>query len=103
NAQAKRQLRDLDGSIAKMPTLIEGPKAQCKMRHGSGVKRNVDNRDSPPPDVISQPPFHRRVGNIAKCMVEEMRENIREHHEAACDAHLPDGNASQPGSRIGVA
>ena len=61
NAQAQHELRDLGGRVAKVPALIERPQAERKMRGSGGVKREIDDWNSPPPDVIREPPFHRGV------------------------------------------
>src|SRR6267378_4170026 len=73
NAQSKYQLGNFDSRVTKMPALIERPKHQGKMRGCSGVKRRIDDRDSPPPDVETKPRFHGVVREIAECMIEEMR------------------------------
>jgi hypothetical protein len=96
NAQAEQELRDFDARIAKVPALIQRPQAQRKMRYGGYVEREIHDRNSPPPDMQRQPPFHGRVRNIAERVIEEMREDVREHHQAAGDAHLPHADAAQP-------
>lgn len=65
-----------------------------------GVQRGIDNRNAPPPDVNIQPPVHRREGNVAERVIEEVREDVREHHKAAGEPHLPNANASQPNSKF---
>src|ERR1700686_3251377 len=87
NAQPKYQLGDFYGCVAKMPALIERPKPQGKMRSCSGIKREIDDRDSPPPDVEAKPCFHRVVGEIAEGMIEEMRKYVGKHDEAAHQPH----------------
>ena len=96
NAQAQQQLGDFGGRVAKMPALIERPQAEREMCRSRGVERDIDDRNSPPPDVEPQPRFHGRVGDVAERMIEEMREDVGEHDEAAGDAHLPHADAAQP-------
>ena len=88
NAQAKYQLGNFDCRVAKMPALIERPKPQGKMGGCDRVKRKIDDRNSPPPDVETEPRFHGVVREIAQRMIEEMRKNVGEHHEAAGKPHL---------------
>ncbi len=88
NAQAKYQLGNFDRRVAKMPALIERPKPQGKMRGCGGVQRKIDQWNSPPPDVETKPGFHGVVGEIAEGMIEEMRKNVGEHHEAAGEPDL---------------
>jgi hypothetical protein len=54
----------------------------------SGVKREIDDRDSPPPDVETKPRFHGIVRKIAEGMIEEMRKDVGKHDEAANEPHL---------------
>ena len=103
NAQAQHELRDLGGRVAKMPPLVERPQAERQMRRSRGVEREIDDRNSPPPDVEPQPCFHGRVGDVAERMIEEMRKDVREHDEAAGDADLPHANAAQPCHHFGGA
>src|SRR5258708_40306621 len=88
NAQAKYQLGNFDCRVAKMPTLIERPKPQGKMGGCGRVKRKIDDRNSPPPDVETKPRFHGVVREIAEGMIEEMREYVGKHDEAAHEPHL---------------
>ena len=60
NGQAEHELRNFNRRVAKMAPLIERPQAKREMRDGRGVKRGIDDRNSPPPDVELQPRFHRR-------------------------------------------
>src|SRR6202008_2364714 len=83
DTQPEHQLGDLDRGVAKMPALVERPEPEQKMDRGGGVKRKIDDRSSPPPDMEAQPGFHGVVGDIAERMVEEMREDVGEHHQAA--------------------
>jgi hypothetical protein len=79
-----------------MAALIERPQPEREMDGGGGVERHVDDGNAPSPDVKGQPGFDQCVGNIAKGVIEEMRENLGEHHEAAGEAHLPNADAAQP-------
>ena len=54
----KDELGDLDDGVAKMPALIERPEPQHEMRRRGGIKREIDDRNSPPPDVKTKPSFH---------------------------------------------
>src|SRR4030095_9911956 len=85
-----------------MPPLIECPQAKRKMDNGRYVERVVDERKSPPRDMVFQPRFHRVVGNIAERMIEKMRENVGEHDEASGDAHLAHADAAQPCRHTGA-
>ncbi len=96
NAQAQDELGDFGRGVAEMPALIERPQAERHMRDRRGIERGVDDRDAPPPDVEVPPPIHGREGNIAERVIEEMREDVGEHHQAAGDAHLPHADAAQP-------
>src|ERR1700720_1041141 len=66
------------------------------MRCCSGIKREIDDRDSPPPDVEAKPCFHGVVGEIAEGMIEEMRKYVGKHDEAAGKPHLANPNPAQP-------
>ena len=66
------------------------------MRRGRGVERGIDDRNWPPPDVPGQPRIHRGVGDVAKRVIEEMREDVREHDEPTSKAHLAYANPAQP-------
>src|SRR5258708_24917095 len=92
NAQAKYQLGNFDRRVAKMPALIERPKPQGKMGGCGGVKRKIDDRNSPPPDVETKPGFHGVVGEITAGMIEEIREYVGEHHEGSGKPHLANDN-----------
>src|ERR1700730_18180573 len=94
NAQTQQQLGNFCDRVAKMPSLIERPQAEREMRRSRGVERGIDDRNSPPPDVEPQPCFHRRVGDVAERVIEEVREDEREQDEAASDAYLPHANAA---------
>ena len=96
DAQAQKQLRDFGDGVAKMAALIERPQAERKMDCGRGVECDVDDRNSPPPDVKREPLFHQRIGNIAERMIEKMRENVGEHHQPAGEPDLPNADAAQP-------
>jgi hypothetical protein len=63
---------------------------------GSGVECDVDDRNSPPPNVKREPLFHQRIGNIAERMIEKMREDVGEHHQPAGEPDLPNADAAQP-------
>src|SRR5262249_52349951 len=77
-------------------SLIECPQPEREMRRGRSIERGVDDRNSPPPDVPGQPRIHRGVGDVAKCVIEEMREDVREHDEPTSKAYLAYANAAQP-------
>src|SRR5215472_3439038 len=66
------------------------------MRRCRGIERGIDDRNSPPPDVPGQPGIHRGVGDVAKRVIEEMREDVREHDEPTSKAYLAYANAAQP-------
>ena len=51
NAQTQYELRDFGDCVAKMPSLVERPQTEREMRRSRGVKRRVDDRNSPPPEV----------------------------------------------------
>src|SRR5689334_7719690 len=44
----------------------------------------------------SEPGFHGCVGVVAERVIEEMREDVGEHDEAADQPHLPDTDPAQP-------
>ena len=67
------------------------------MREHGDVKHEADGRNAPEPDVEVPPPVHRCERDIAKRMIEEMGENVAEHHKAAGEPHLPNANAAQRG------
>ncbi|MFZ2078737.1 MAG: hypothetical protein WAV38_19215 [Xanthobacteraceae bacterium] len=71
------------------------------MDRGCAVKRGVDDRNPPPPDVKREPLFHQRIGNIAERVIEKMREDVREHHEPAGEPYLPNTNTAQPTGEAG--
>lgn len=60
-----------------------------------GIKRAIDQRNAPPPDVPMQPRFHDGIGDVAKRVIEEMRKDVGEHHQAAGEANLTYANATQ--------
>jgi hypothetical protein len=62
----------------------------------SGIKGEIDDRNSPPPDVETKPRFHRVIGNVAKRVIEEMRKDVGKHHEAAREPHLAHAYPAQP-------
>ena len=95
-AQAQQKLGEFRDRVTKMPALIERPQPKREMYRGGGIERRIDDRNAPPLDVKRQPGFHQRVGNIAEGVIEEMRENVGEHDEAASEAHLPNPDAAQP-------
>lgn len=66
------------------------------MDDGGEIERVIDDRNSPKPDVVSQPRLHRVIGNIAEGVVEEMREDVDEHHKAGDEPHLAYADAAQP-------
>src|SRR5262249_47740180 len=96
NTQAEHELGDLCDGVTKMSPLIERPQAEREVYRRRGVERGIDERNSPPPDVPGQPRIHRGVGDVAKCVIEEMRENVREHDEPTGKAHLAYANTAQP-------
>src|SRR5262249_17035115 len=95
NAQAEHELGDFHGGVAKMPALIERPQAEREVYRSCGVKRGIDDWNSPPPDVPGQPPIHYGIGNITKRVIEEMRKDVGEHHQAAGKANLTYASAAQ--------
>jgi hypothetical protein len=95
-AQTQEQLSDFGDSVAKMAALIERPQAERKMDRSCAVERGVDDRNPPPPNVKREPLFHQRVGNIAKRMIEKMREDVGEHHQPTGEPDLPNADAAQP-------
>jgi hypothetical protein len=44
----------------------------------------------------TKPGFHGVIGNTAERMIEEMRKDVGEHHEAAGEPDLPNADAAQP-------
>ena len=40
--------------------------------------------------------LHRVVGNVAERVIEEVREDVGEHHQAADEPHLAHADAAQP-------
>src|SRR6266478_6836460 len=88
NAEPKYQLGNFDRRVAKVPALIERPKPQGKMRGCGGIKRKIDDRNSPPPDVETKPRFHGVVREITEGVIEEMRKDVGKHDQAANEPHL---------------
>jgi hypothetical protein len=58
------------------------------VRRCSGIKRKIDDRNSPSPDVETKPRFHGVIGEIAERVIEEMLEYVGKHHEAANQPNL---------------
>src|SRR6266851_5762420 len=96
NTQPQYQLGDFNDRVAKMPALVERPQSQKKMCGCSGIKRKIDYRYSPPPDMEAKPRLHGVVGEIAECVIEEMRKYVGEHDEAANQPHLANADPAQP-------
>src|SRR5262245_7193646 len=102
NREPKNDLGDLRSRVAKMPPLIECPQPKRKMDHGRYVERVVDERKSPPSDMVFQPCLHGIVRNVAKRMIEKMRKDVGEHDEAGGDADLTHADAAQPSRKPGM-
>ena len=66
------------------------------------IERVIDDRNSPPPDVEAQPRLHRFVGNVAECVIEEMRKDVGEHDKAGSKPDLPHANAAQQYRKRGI-
>src|SRR5258708_34114751 len=96
NAPTEYQVGDFYSCVAKMPALIERPKPQGKMRGCGGIKREIDDRDSPPPDVEAKPCLHRVVREIAEGMIEEMRKYVGKHDEATHETQLANAYLAYP-------
>src|SRR4029079_15525141 len=100
DAQPEKQLRDLGRGVAEMPALAERPEAEREFNSGGVVERDVEERKPPPPDMIPEPPLHQVVGNIAERVIEEVREDVSKHDQAAGKANLPHADAAQPRQRV---
>ena len=71
------------------------------MHDGRSVERRVDDGDAPPRDMdVGEPPLHRGVGKVAERVIEEMREDVGEHHQTAGEAHLPHANTAHPRRKL---
>ena len=95
NAQAERQLDDLDRFPAKVPALIERPQSERGVHGKRRVEQQRSERALPPRHVEPEPVFHGVERNVAQGVIDEMTEQIREQHEAAGEAHLPHADAAQ--------
>jgi hypothetical protein len=60
------------------------------------IERGVNDRNSPPPNVVSEPGFHQRIRKVAERVIKEMREDVREHYQSTGEAYLPHPDAAQP-------
>ena len=96
NAQAEQKLGKLGAGIAKMPPLIERPQSEREMDDGRNIERIVDHRQPPEGNVVRQPRFHCVVGNDAERVVEEVRKDVGEHHQAGDETHLAHADPAQP-------
>jgi len=96
DAQPEYKLGDFDGGVAKMAALVERPEPEQEMNGDGGVEREIDDRNSPPPDMKAESGLHRGVGEIAERVIEEVRENVGKHDEAAEEPHLPNSDSLQP-------
>ena len=101
NAKPQCELRDLGEGVAKMPALIERPQAEAGVRNCGRIEHEIDNRNSPKPDVVLKPRLHRGVGDVSKRVIEEVREDVGEHDEAGGKAYLSDADAAQPSGNAG--
>src|SRR5208283_2359475 len=96
NAEPQCELGDFCYRVAKMPTLIERRQTEPSMCRRGSIEHEIDDRNSPPPDVVREPRFHSGVRDVAERVIEEMREDVGEHDKAACEAYLPHADAAQP-------
>src|SRR3981189_571115 len=66
------------------------------MDRDGGIEGEIDDRNAPATHWKEEPGLHRGVGEIAERMIEEVRENVGKHDEAANQPHLPDSDSLQP-------
>src|SRR5947209_9084845 len=76
NAQAERQLDELDRFPAKVPALIERPQSERGVYGKRRVEQQRSERALPPPHVEPEPIFHGVKRDVAQGMIDEMAEQI---------------------------
>ena len=102
NAQAEHELQRFDRLPAELPPLVKRPDSEAAMDQHRAVKHDRDRQELPEQEMVVQAPGQRLQRNIAERMVEEMADQIGEEDQPADHADLPDADASQEFSDLGL-
>ena len=90
NRQPQQKLDDFARLVLELPALVERPQAERPVDNARRIEHEHHRREAPERHVIPEPLLHRRIRNVAECVIREMREQVGKEDETAGDADLPD-------------
>ena len=88
NAQAKQELQRLGDLPAEFAAQINRPEAERHVREHRAVKNDRHRPAAPEHDLVVQEVVHRRDGDVAQRMIEQMRDDVGEEDQARAELHL---------------
>ena len=93
--QSENELRRLEACPAELPPFVERPEAEAHVGQERRIKRERARHGLPDQLLHPQALLHRRDGDVAERVVEEVQRHIGEEDEPAGEADLADARRMQ--------